>query len=138
VPGVLLLNGRLGPLHALRFVFAEVALVNELANLLLTQVVVALIHRDLVNPGEQARTEIKVADREVDFREDLLRDIFGIVMIPEDPVDNGKDFGLADESVAGLLSSSTHHLGSLQFCEAENSLTTRSLPQIFNPARLGC
>src|SRR6516165_6753635 len=73
---------------------AEIALVNQLAHALLAQIIVALVDGDLVNPREQRAAEIEALNREVDLGEDLLRDILGIVVIPQDSVDDGEDLGL--------------------------------------------
>jgi hypothetical protein len=61
------LNSLSGALHLVSILFREVALVYQLTNSLLSQVVVALVHRDLVDPGQQRTAEVEVLDGEIDF-----------------------------------------------------------------------
>src|SRR6202034_430444 len=58
------------------------------------QVIVTLVHRYLVDPGQQGAAEIEIPNREVNLGEDLLRDVFRVVMIPKNAVDDRKDLGL--------------------------------------------
>ena len=90
----MLIHGRIGILHPLRVFFRKIAFINELAHPLLAEVIVALVHRDLINPSQQRTTEIEVLDREINLRKDLLGDIFRIVMVAQDAEDDREDLGL--------------------------------------------
>jgi len=83
----------------------EVTLVNQLANPLLAQIIVALVHRDLINPGEQRAAKIEVFDRKIDLRENLLRNVLGVVAVAQDAEYDRKHLGLV----------AFHHFAECQF-----------------------
>ena len=58
-------------------------LVNEGADFLLAQVVPALVHRDLVEPGGEGRTQVKALERDEDLEANLLGDILNILPPPQ-------------------------------------------------------
>src|ERR1700682_73543 len=58
---------------------AQIGLVHQGSNLLLSQQVPALIHRDLIEPGAERRSLIKSLQREIRLNKNLLGDIFHVL-----------------------------------------------------------
>jgi hypothetical protein len=52
---------------------------------------VALVDGDLVDPGQQGTAAVEALDGEIDFGEDLLGDVFGVLTIPQDSIDSRKN-----------------------------------------------
>ena len=88
VYGRRLIGRRVGGLHPLRVFGGEIAFVNQLPHTLLTQIVVAFVDRDFVNPGQQRTPEVEILDREIDFGENLLGDIFSVVAVAQNAVND--------------------------------------------------
>src|SRR6266850_1236367 len=75
------------PLHALPGfdLLADIGLVHQGSNLLLSQQVPALIHRDLIKPGAECRSLIKSLQREIRLNKNLLSDIFHVLAPSQNP-----------------------------------------------------
>src|ERR1039458_426423 len=84
----------LGILHPPHFVLAEIAFVNQLAHLALAQVIEALVDRDFIDPGDQRTAEIEIPDGNVNFGKYLLRNVFHVIALAHDAVDDGEYLGL--------------------------------------------
>ncbi len=84
----------LGIFHPADLVLAQIALINQLADLAFAQVVEALVDRDFVDPGDQRTAEIEVADGEVNLRKYLLCNVFHVVALAHDAMNDGKNLGL--------------------------------------------
>src|SRR5690348_9424177 len=89
-----LIGSGLRVLHPERIVGRKIALVDEFSDSLFAEVVVALIDRDFVDPGEKRASEVKILYREVDLGKDLLGNVFGIITVAKNPIDDGEHFGL--------------------------------------------
>src|SRR5258706_5068844 len=64
---------------------AQIGLVHQGSNLLLSQQVPALIHRDLIKPGAECRSLIKSLQREIRLNKNLLSDIFHVLAPSQNP-----------------------------------------------------
>ena len=85
---------RLGILDPPHLVLAQIAFIHQLADFPLAQVVETLVYRDFVDPGDQGAAEIEVLEGEVDLRKYLLGNVFHVVALADDAVDDGKHLGL--------------------------------------------
>jgi len=83
-----------GVFHASRILAREVALVDELADALFAEIIVTLVDRNLINPSQQRTPEIEILDGKINLGKNLLGDIFSIVAVAQNAVDDGKDLGL--------------------------------------------
>src|SRR6202000_139629 len=72
----------------------EIAFVDQLADALFAQVVITLVHRDLIDPGEQRAAKVEAADGKINLRENLPRDVLGVVPIAQNAEEDGEDLGL--------------------------------------------
>src|SRR6185437_12823725 len=56
--------------------------------------VVAFVHRDLVDPGAHRRFEMELVEREIDLGEHLLRDVVAIVGMAENAANHRRHAGM--------------------------------------------
>src|ERR1035437_3673311 len=94
IHGTLAIPRRPGILHPAYFVFPHVAFVDQLPNLALAQIVEALVDGDFVDPGDQRAAEIEALDGQVDLRKYLLCNVFHVVALAHDTVDDREHLAL--------------------------------------------
>jgi hypothetical protein len=61
----------------------KIRFVNERPDFLFAEVVPALVHRDLIEPGGEGRTQVKALERDEDLEKNLLGDILNILPPPQ-------------------------------------------------------
>lgn len=65
--------------------------VGQGPDFLLSQIIPALVDRDLIEPGGEGRAHVKTLERDVDLHKNLLDDIFDVFATAQNAVDQAKD-----------------------------------------------